>query len=532
MLTAAKTKTKIKVKTMTNFSINNKICKGLFIGLTLSALISCGGTGGSSDSVSSVQQSSSQQQSSSSSTPSSSAAQSSSAPAVVQELSFQENDTAICTLEGVVETEHGGATGSGYINTDNTNSAGLSFHLSAAESLQGTATIRYANGSDTARSFEILNNGAAAATASFASTGAWDSWQELDVNIALNEGSNLIQLLPQSDGGLANIDVISMTELGIAKGNCAVATISASQSVAALNQSVQFTAQRLTANTGVIDYYQWYFDGLAGDTGQSVSYGFDSLGEHEVLLETVDVAGNTSSAVFTISIVEDFLPLTIYIAGDSTVSTYADSGGTRDQAGWGQMLQESFAANARVDNRAIGGRTARRFIDEGRLDAIWNDAQAGDYLLVQFGTNDGHPSATYTINGQTIPYYLDPATDFKTWLQRYVDGARARDINLIFVTPPPRNSAYCTGGNGTGAHAQGMREFAAAQGVPLVDLNLMVVTYLTNICPSPTPEDFFFVRADGSVDGTHFQENGARIMSQMIAGAIKDLGIGLAGYLN
>jgi lysophospholipase L1-like esterase len=132
----------------------------------------------------------------------------------------------------------------------------------------------------------------------------------------------------------------------------------------------------------------------------------------------------------------------VYLAGDSIVSTYADTASPNDQAGWGQMLPAQYDSQVKVINHAVGGRTARRFIDEGRLNAIWSVARPGDYLLVQFGTNDGNRTATYTINGQTIPYYLEPSTDFKYYLSQYISGARGRNVNLVFVTPTPRNSAY------------------------------------------------------------------------------------------
>ncbi len=221
-------------------------------------------------------------------------------------------------------------------------------------------------------------------------------------------------------------------------------------------------------------------------------------------------------------------PLTVYIAGDSTVSTYTDTPSTTDQAGWGQMLDLYYDPNVTIDNRAIGGRTARRFIDEGRLAEIDAVLQPGDYLLVQFGTNDGHATATYEINGQIIPYYLDPDTDFKDYLGQYLDVANAHDATLVYVTPPPRNSAYCTGGNGTGAHAQAMRDLAEEESVALSDLNKKTVAYLTAICPAPTPEDFFLLRDDGTVDGTHFQENGARILARFVADGISEAGLPLA----
>lgn len=218
-------------------------------------------------------------------------------------------------------------------------------------------------------------------------------------------------------------------------------------------------------------------------------------------------------------------PSTIFIAGDSTVQTYRDTPSPSDQAGWGQMIGAHVAALARVDNRAIGGRTARRFIDEGRLTEIVEELAAGDYLFVQFGTNDGHRTATYEIDGETIRYFLDPATDFKAYLTRYVEVARELGATPVLVTPPPRNSAYCTGGNGTGAHAQAMRELGLALDVTVLDLNALTVEYLRAICPAPVPEDFFLLRADGSVDGTHFQENGARILARLVAEAAHEAGL-------
>lgn len=254
------------------------------------------------------------------------------------------------------------------------------------------------------------------------------------------------------------------------------------------------------------------------DVGESLPYDDD--------LSTMEPGDEAAAQV-----VAPAAPLTVYLAGDSTVSTYANTASPRDQAGWGQMFGALFTRTVTVDNRAIGGRTARRFIDEGRLDDIMKKLKKDDYLFVQFGTNDGHKTATYTINGKTIPYYLDPQTDFKTWLKRYIDAAQKRGAHLVFVTPPPRNSAYCTGGNGTGAHAQAMRELGAAEKVPVVDLNKRTVDYLKAICPAPRAEDFFFVRADGTVDGTHFQEHGAQKLAGFVAEELRALKLPIAGAL-
>jgi lysophospholipase L1-like esterase len=189
------------------------------------------------------------------------------------------------------------------------------------------------------------------------------------------------------------------------------------------------------------------------------------------------------------------------------------------------MLPAYVNDGVKIANRAIGGRTARRFIDDGKLDEIWSDIQPGDYLLVQFGTNDGNKTATYTHDGQMIPYYLDPETDFKKYLELYIEGARNRGAVPVFVTPPPRNSAYCTGGNGTGAHAQALRELGMAEQVAVSDLNERTVSYLEAICPAPDPPDFFLQKSDGTVDGTHFQESGARKLAEFVATGLREAGI-------
>jgi lysophospholipase L1-like esterase len=223
--------------------------------------------------------------------------------------------------------------------------------------------------------------------------------------------------------------------------------------------------------------------------------------------------------------------LTVYIAGDSTVCTYTDTAGTSDQAGWGQMLHEYYDDRVTVNNHAIGGRTALWFALEGGVDSILSTIEPGDYFLIQFGTNDSHTTATFTINGTTYQRYADPDTDFKDHLlQYYITPIQQAGAIPVLVTPPPRNSAYCTGGNSLSRWAQAMRELGAANNVTVVDLNQKTVDHLIGICPSPTPEDFFMLRADGTVDGTHFQENGARILAGFVAEGIAEAGLGLADY--
>lgn len=229
--------------------------------------------------------------------------------------------------------------------------------------------------------------------------------------------------------------------------------------------------------------------------------------------------------------------VSVYVAGDSTVSTYTNS--AIHQGGWGQYLQTYFVANAKIVNKAVGGMTARHFIEAGYLDQILAAIKAGDYLLVQFGTNDSNKTATYTVSGSTteIPYYLDPQTDFKTYLTKYVDATKAKGATTIFVTPPPRHS--CNAGetgvrNGLSAYAAAMSELGPALGTPVVDLNAMTIAYLASVTCETSGSSFYLVKADGTTDGTHFQETGANVMAGLVAkGAtgINALNLPLSAYV-
>jgi len=226
--------------------------------------------------------------------------------------------------------------------------------------------------------------------------------------------------------------------------------------------------------------------------------------------------------------------VSVYIAGDSTVSEYTlDPQDPKSWAGWGQMLSPNYTTKVKVLDKAVGGRTARRFIQEGTLAAILKSIQPGDYLLVQFGTNDSNTTATYTLDGVDYPYFAAADSDFKTYLQQYIDGAHQKQAIPVLVTPPPRNSAYCKGPRSLANYGQAMIDLGKADSVAVVDLGLKTHAYLTAICPKPTTgaaETFFKINADQTIDGTHFQENGARIMAGFVADGIDEGKLGLSAY--
>lgn len=85
--------------------------------------------------------------------------------------------------------------------------------------------------------------------------------------------------------------------------------------------------------------------------------------------------------------VEPQLNHTVWLCGDSTM---APGGGHNGTEGFGQYLQYSFDSNlVRINNSAYAGRSARTFTREGRFQAVADKIVPGDWVVIEFGHNDG-----------------------------------------------------------------------------------------------------------------------------------------------
>lgn len=220
----------------------------------------------------------------------------------------------------------------------------------------------------------------------------------------------------------------------------------------------------------------------------------------------------------------------VYLAGDSTVQTY--DAGYVPQAGWGQMIDRFFDDKVAFRNHAIGGRSSKNFISQGRLDEILRVINPGDYLMVQFGHND----ATFGVDDR----YASPA-DYKEYLRTYVDGARQRGATPVLVTPVGRRDYDEATGKfrvSFPEYVAKMQELATEENVALVDLSALSRAYYDAIGPEDTKSVFLHVdagvypnRPTGTVDNTHFQEYGAIQIARLVAGSVKQLSVPLAVHV-
>lgn len=217
-------------------------------------------------------------------------------------------------------------------------------------------------------------------------------------------------------------------------------------------------------------------------------------------------------------------PVHVYIAGDSTASTYVSSLAPR--TGWGQALPVFLTSKAVAVNVARSGASSKSFIDLGRLDHILALIKRGDYLLISFGHNDEK------IEDPTR--YTEPSTTYKSYLSQYIDKSRAKGAIPVLITPVERRRFTSAGAVSPthGAYPAAMRELAAAKGVPLVDLTASSTALWNRAGVEGTKNYFMQLPAgqypnypDGIQDNTHFQAFGAIQVARLIAIALRDQGV-------
>ncbi|RKN45604.1 rhamnogalacturonan acetylesterase [Streptomyces hoynatensis] len=201
------------------------------------------------------------------------------------------------------------------------------------------------------------------------------------------------------------------------------------------------------------------------------------------------------------------VPRTLYLAGDSTAARkYADAA---PETGWGMALPFFLGPRLTVDNRALNGRSSKSFADEGHLAEIGASIGRGDLLLVQFAHNDE--------KSEDPTRYTEPWSTYQDYLRRYVAGARERGAVPVLATPVERRR-FDAEGNAQPTHGEypaAMRALAAAEGVPLLDIQALSLDLWQKLGAEATKR--YFNWTDTEEDNTHFNPPGAIEVARLVA---------------
>ena len=201
-------------------------------------------------------------------------------------------------------------------------------------------------------------------------------------------------------------------------------------------------------------------------------------------------------------------PVMIYLASDSTACDQSDT----DYAGWGQMLPQFFAPPAGVANYADSGESSGSFLNDSReWTAVKNAMVAGDWVLIQFGHNDGSTtSATFQSN-----------------ITQMVKDAKSKGATPVLVSPPARATfSGQTLSDQSSLHAADMEAVATAQNVAYIDLTSLTTTWYNQMGPNGWQQ----YHALGT-DKTHTNAAGASKIAGFVASAMRTQKIGVAQYL-
>jgi lysophospholipase L1-like esterase len=221
---------------------------------------------------------------------------------------------------------------------------------------------------------------------------------------------------------------------------------------------------------------------------------------------------------------------TIWVIGDSTASVY--SADLYPRTGWAQPLQDYFVpACARVQDKALSGRSSKSFYDEGAWTPIHNALRAGDFVLIQFGHNDEKSDDALR--------YTEPSKTYKQFLTHYIDDTEAKGATAILMTSIERNK--WTNGQLTpthGAYPDAVRQLAEARKLTLIDMTKLTHDYFQNLGQTATTALFLNLSPgqfpnypNGNSDDTHLQERGAHIVAEIALADLARQRVALAALL-
>ncbi len=226
---------------------------------------------------------------------------------------------------------------------------------------------------------------------------------------------------------------------------------------------------------------------------------------------------------------------TVFIAGDSTAARSPDG----VKQGWGEPFRDYLdPAKVNLVNGARGGRSSRTFITEGRWDDLLGAVKAGDFVLIQFGHNDGGainaepPGSTRPLRARGSLPGLGEETEaidnvlakrpevvhtFGWYLRKMIADVKARGATPIVLSPTVRN-IWADGRveRGPGEYRRWDRETARAAGVTFVDLTRIVADRYQEIGEEG-------VRAFFGPDHTHTSPAGADFNAATVVAGLKGL---------
>ena len=220
---------------------------------------------------------------------------------------------------------------------------------------------------------------------------------------------------------------------------------------------------------------------------------------------------------------------TLHLVGDSTMANHPSA--DTPERGWGQVFHTFFTDDLKIVNHARNGRSTKRFIDEGLWAGVIEILNPGDYVFIQFGHNDSKKSDPAR--------YAAPRGAYRDNLIRFIKDCRAHRANPVLITPVCRRKFSKSGEfiDGHGEYPGVVRELCEDFKVPLIDLHLRSMQWLTEL--GPEASDLMFMNAPpgvykkypkGKNDNTHFNTRGALEVSKLVIAEMESIKLPILNF--
>jgi len=205
---------------------------------------------------------------------------------------------------------------------------------------------------------------------------------------------------------------------------------------------------------------------------------------------------------------------TVHLMGDSTMAE-KDLPKAGEERGWGMMLQNFLnPEEVKVVNYAQNGRSTKSFIDLGLWDKVYAAIQPGDYVFIQFGHNDA--------KADDPARYAAAFGAYQDNLRLFVDGVREKGGTPVLLTPVARRW-FKEGGLDRNCHTDypaAMKAVAKEKDVILLDVTTPTLDWIEGLGDEASRA--FFMISTGKNDNTHLVPAGARKVTEIVCGLIKE----------
>ena len=257
---------------------------------------------------------------------------------------YQAED-AVITL-GVVESNHLGYTGTGFVNGDNVVGSSVEWTVGVPAAGNYPITFRYSNGTTTARPMDVAVNGAIAAPGvNFPSTTTWDTWADQTITVSLNAGTNTVLATSTTVNGGPNLDRLRVTAPADTQPPTAPANLRTVGEVRPYGVDLAWDAS--TDNVGVAQYKVYNGGNVVKVVGGNITVATLDLTPNTNYVLTVlayDAVGNASQA-------SNNLNITTPPSDDTTPPSQPGGLRTTNVA----ATSVSLAWNASTDNIGVTG---------------------------------------------------------------------------------------------------------------------------------------------------------------------------------